>query len=173
MDLRARIYGQGPARARSRTRGGTGSDQLPQVRDSRIRAGNANPLGGTASTKAYCWGRSQTGRCIRDFLYTGNNADANRPQGIRWCPAPRIRRWTHVDESPLLQRRQPRRATVRRPLELRGSIPFFICRIHRSFDRKNRRNPHATGDGSPCAAYPDGNRILATPRFSGAYRYSG
>ena len=40
--------------------------------------GVANPLwddaGGVA--KAYAWGRSQTGRCIRDFLYEGFNADA-------------------------------------------------------------------------------------------------
>jgi hypothetical protein len=38
-------------------------------------AGNANPLGEDVD-RAYCWGRSQTGRCIRDFLYLGNNADA-------------------------------------------------------------------------------------------------
>jgi hypothetical protein len=34
----------------------------------------ANPLAGTE--KAYAWGRSQTGRCIRDFVYRGFNADA-------------------------------------------------------------------------------------------------
>ena len=39
-------------------------------------AGNANPLGEHVE-KAYCWGRSQTGRCIRDFLYRGYNADAD------------------------------------------------------------------------------------------------
>jgi len=38
-------------------------------------AGNANPLAGTE--KAYGWGRSQTGRCIRDFVYLGFNADAD------------------------------------------------------------------------------------------------
>jgi hypothetical protein len=43
--------------------------------ETRDSAGNANPLGGNIE-KAYCWGRSQTGRCIRDFLYSGNNADA-------------------------------------------------------------------------------------------------
>ena len=26
--------------------------------------------------KAYAWGRSQTGRCLRDFVYRGYNADA-------------------------------------------------------------------------------------------------
>lgn len=39
-------------------------------------AGNANPLG-TGIEKAYGWGRSQTGRCIRDFVYRGFNADAH------------------------------------------------------------------------------------------------
>ena len=34
----------------------------------------ANPLRGTE--KAYAWGRSQTGRCLRDFVYRGFNADA-------------------------------------------------------------------------------------------------
>ena len=34
----------------------------------------ANPLRGVE--KAYGWGRSQTGRCLRDFIYRGYNADA-------------------------------------------------------------------------------------------------
>lgn len=38
-------------------------------------AGNANPAG--PIEKAYCWGRSQTGRCIRDFIYRGFNADTD------------------------------------------------------------------------------------------------
>lgn len=37
-------------------------------------AGQANPLRGVQ--KAYAWGRSQTGRCLRDFVYRGFNADA-------------------------------------------------------------------------------------------------
>jgi len=37
-------------------------------------AGNPNPVG--RIEKAYGWGRSQTGRCIRDFIYNGFNADA-------------------------------------------------------------------------------------------------
>ncbi|MDH3701742.1 MAG: alpha/beta hydrolase domain-containing protein [Alphaproteobacteria bacterium] len=41
------------------------------------RAGNPNPAGGPEMVeKAYSWGRSQTGRCIRDSLYNGYNADA-------------------------------------------------------------------------------------------------
>jgi hypothetical protein len=47
--------------------------------EARDSAGNPNPLGNTEGSnvdKAYCWGRSQTGRCIRDFLYGGYNADA-------------------------------------------------------------------------------------------------
>ncbi|MCG8543590.1 MAG: hypothetical protein MJE12_05205 [Alphaproteobacteria bacterium] len=40
-------------------------------------AGNANPVGGPEFVeKAYSWGRSQTGRCIRDYVYLGYNADA-------------------------------------------------------------------------------------------------
>jgi Alpha/beta hydrolase domain len=35
---------------------------------------SANPLAGTRM--AYGWGRSQTGRCLRDFVYRGYNADA-------------------------------------------------------------------------------------------------
>ena len=38
-------------------------------------AGKANPLG-TSISRAYGWGRSQTGRCIRDFVHRGFNADA-------------------------------------------------------------------------------------------------
>jgi hypothetical protein len=36
--------------------------------------GGVNPLAGTHL--AYAWGRSQTGRCLRDFVYRGYNADA-------------------------------------------------------------------------------------------------
>jgi hypothetical protein len=41
-------------------------------------AGRTNPLweGGGSVEKAYAWGRSQTGRCMRDFVYRGFNADA-------------------------------------------------------------------------------------------------
>jgi hypothetical protein len=51
------------------------------VRDfvSFLKHGEAgNPLrgGGARVEKAYAWGRSQTGRCIRDFVYHGFNADA-------------------------------------------------------------------------------------------------
>ncbi len=38
-------------------------------------AGKPNPAGGPIE-KAYGWGRSQTGRCIRDFIHSGCNADA-------------------------------------------------------------------------------------------------
>src|SRR5579863_133856 len=44
----------------------------------RDSAGGANPLRERAvgMEKAYTWGRSQTGRCIRDFVYLGFNADS-------------------------------------------------------------------------------------------------
>jgi hypothetical protein len=40
----------------------------------KYQGGDANPLAGIS--KAYGWGRSQTGRCLRDFVYRGYNADA-------------------------------------------------------------------------------------------------
>ena len=43
--------------------------------DDTDRSGVSNPLAG-AIDRAYAWGRSQTGRCIRDFLHRGYNADA-------------------------------------------------------------------------------------------------
>jgi hypothetical protein len=41
--------------------------------------GDPNPLAadGVRLEKAYAWGRSQTGRCIRDFVYLGFNSDAS------------------------------------------------------------------------------------------------
>ncbi|MGE0222264.1 MAG: alpha/beta hydrolase domain-containing protein [Acetobacteraceae bacterium] len=48
------------------------------VRDSvsflKYDTSDANPLRGIVH--AYAWGRSQTGRCLRDFVYRGYNADA-------------------------------------------------------------------------------------------------
>jgi hypothetical protein len=46
--------------------------------DDKDAAGQPNLLGQGAlrPQKAYAWGRSQTGRCIRDFVYGGFNADA-------------------------------------------------------------------------------------------------
>ena len=42
-------------------------------------SGTPNPLARAGSLeKTYAWGRSQTGRCIRDFLHQGFNADAQR-----------------------------------------------------------------------------------------------
>jgi hypothetical protein len=42
-------------------------------------AGRANPLrdGSTGIEKAYGWGRSQSGRCIRDFIHAGFNEDVS------------------------------------------------------------------------------------------------
>ena len=46
--------------------------------ESQDAAGRANPLRdhSTGVEKAYGWGRSQSGRCIRDFVYGGFNEDA-------------------------------------------------------------------------------------------------
>ena len=39
-------------------------------------SGISNPIQGKVE-KAYAWGRSQTGRCIRDMIYQGFNVDCN------------------------------------------------------------------------------------------------
>ena len=48
------------------------------VRDfvSFLRYSEENPANLGPIEKAYAWGRSQTGRCMRDFVYRGFNADA-------------------------------------------------------------------------------------------------
>jgi hypothetical protein len=64
----------------------------------------ANPLAGTRM--AYGWGRSQTGRCLRDFVYRGYNADAaNRRvfDGIMPHVAGAGRKWlNHRFASPIV-----------------------------------------------------------------------
>ena len=51
--------------------------QLPEIRGARTRGTRQPPARrSTGIEKAYGWGRSQTGRCIRDFVYRGFNADA-------------------------------------------------------------------------------------------------
>jgi Alpha/beta hydrolase domain len=49
------------------------------VRDfvSLLRYGAEDAAGLGSIEKAYAWGRSQTGRCIRDFVFRGFNADAS------------------------------------------------------------------------------------------------
>ena len=42
----------------------------------RYHRSEANPVAAQALEKSYCFGRSQTGRCIRDAIYRGFNADA-------------------------------------------------------------------------------------------------
>ena len=50
-------------------------DLVSHLRHGGMDAGGFdNPIG--EIEKAYCWGRSQTGRCIRDFIYRGFNEDA-------------------------------------------------------------------------------------------------
>jgi len=46
-------------------------------RDAVDGAGNANPLGAASIDKVYGWGRSQTGRYLRDFVWLGCNDDGS------------------------------------------------------------------------------------------------
>jgi hypothetical protein len=65
---------------------------------------DANPLRGVE--KAYAWGRSQTGRCLRDFVYRGFNADAQERRvfdGVMPHVAGAGRKWlNHRFASPIV-----------------------------------------------------------------------
>ena len=99
LDLRACLHGEGSAGARPRPCRGARLHQLPEIR----RRSAANPLRGVE--KAYAWGRSQTGRCLRDFVYRGFNADAQRATRVRRRAAACGRRRAQVAEPPLRQSR--------------------------------------------------------------------
>jgi len=64
----------------------------------------ANPLAGLQ--KAYAWGRSQTGRCLRDFVYRGYNADSENRKvfdGVMPHVAGAGRKWlNHRFASPIV-----------------------------------------------------------------------
>ena len=72
-------------------------------------AGRPNPLRGVQ--KAYAWGRSQTGRCLRDFVYRGFNADAAGRRvfdGVLPHVAGAGRKWlNHRFASPIVSGGQP------------------------------------------------------------------
>ncbi len=94
-------------------------------------AGRINPLrqqGGTVE-KAYAWGRSQTGRGLRDFVYRGFNVDADGRKvfdGILPHVAGAGRMWlnyrfANADVSG--------RAAIRRPFQPSRQLSFLLCRV--------------------------------------------
>ena len=140
--------------------------------DDTDRRGAANPLAG-AIDKAYAWGRSQTGRCIRDFVYRGYNTDARGPARLRRGDAARLGRRPDVDEPSLRTGRHPRRPAVRGPRELRGPIPLRVRTVNRPPARPRGRNPQAARDRPSGAAHPQRNRVLAAAWVARAHRYRG
>ena len=83
---------------------------------------DANPLRGVE--KAYAWGRSQTGRCLRDFVYRGFNGDAHGRRvfdGVLPHVAGAGRKWlNHRFASPIVSGGQ----TYEDHLNVADSFPF-------------------------------------------------
>ncbi|HEX3398807.1 MAG TPA: alpha/beta hydrolase domain-containing protein [Acetobacteraceae bacterium] len=83
---------------------------------------DANPLRG--AEKAYAWGRSQTGRCLRDFVYRGFNADVLGRRvfdGVLPHVAGAGRKWlNHRFASPIVSGGQ----TYEDHLNIADSFPF-------------------------------------------------
>jgi len=91
---------------------------------------DANPLRGIE--KAYGWGRSQTGRCLRDFVYRGFNADAQGRRvfdGVMPHVAGAGRKWlNHRFASPIVSGGQQ----YEDHFNIADSFPFSYawCRDH-------------------------------------------
>ncbi len=83
---------------------------------------DGNPLRGVE--KAYAWGRSQTGRCLRDFVYRGFNADAQGRRvfdGVMPHVAGAGRKWlNHRFASPIVSGGQ----TYEDHFNIADSFPF-------------------------------------------------
>ena len=105
--------------------------------------GDANPLRGVE--KAYAWGRSQTGRCLRDFVYRGFNADA---QGRRVFDGvlPHVAgAGTQMAEPSVRQPDRLRRAAIRRSFQHRRQLSVLLRLVARPSDRARGRDPQAAG----------------------------
>ena len=132
---------------------------------------DANPLRGVE--KAYAWGRSQTGRCLRDFVYRGFNADAQGAPRVRRRAATCRRRRAQMAEPSLRQSDRLRRPAVRGSLQHRRQFSIFLRVVDRSPDGEAGRHPQTSGYRPVGDPYPDRDGILGAPRLAGAYRHAG
>ena len=131
----------------------------------------ANPLRGMQ--KAYAWGRSQTGRCLRDFVYRGYNADARGRRvfdGVMPHVAGAGRKWlNHRFASPIVSGGQQ----YEDHFNIADSFPFSYAWSTDHLTGKAGCDPEAARDRSAGVPYADGDGILGAARLAGAHRHAG
>ena len=132
--------------------------------------GQANPLrdGTPGIEKAYAWGRSQSGRFLRGFVYGGSTPRTTAGASSTAC-SPTWPGGAAAAQLPLRAAR-PLSAPARRPpLPVRG-VPVCL-RPHRgSVHRNAGRGPETPGHRPPRHPHPDRHRVLAAARLAGAHR---
>lgn len=110
--------------------------------------GQPNPLRGIE--KAYAWGRSQTGRCLRDFVYLGFNADAQGRRvfdGVLPHVAGAGRKWlNHRFASPIVAGGQQ----YEDHFNIADSFPFSYA----------RSKDHLTGQEDAILKRPDSDPLV-------------
>ncbi len=87
---------------------------------------DGNPLRGVE--KAYAWGRSQTGRCLRDFVYRGYQRRRRGTARVRRRAAACRRCRAEVAEPSLRQPDRLGRPAIRGPLQHRRQLPVLLRR---------------------------------------------
>ena len=117
----------------------------------------ANPLRGVE--KAYAWGRSQTGRCLRDFVYRGFNADAGGRRvfdGVMPHVAGAGRKWlNHRFASPIVSGGQQ----YEDHLNIADSFPFSYA----------QSRDHLTGREDAILKRPDSDPLVIHTQTSTEY----
>ena len=130
---------------------------------------DANPLRGVE--KAYAWGRSQTGRCLRDFVYRGFNADAEGRRvfdGVLPHVAGAGRKWlNHRFASPIVSGGQQ----YEDHFNIADSFPFSYAWSTDHLTGQAGCDPEAAGHRPAGVPHPDRDGILGAPRLAGAYRH--
>ncbi len=123
--------------------------------------GRANPLRDSESgiEMAYAWGRSQSGRFLREFVYQGFNEDGQGRQvfaGISPHVSGGGRVWMNCRFA------QPGRFPRQHNDHLYPSdqFPFAYAETTDPHTGRDRRDPEASGDRSICHPHSDGVRIL-------------
>ena len=139
--------------------------------DDEDHVGTPNPLreDGAGVEKAYAWGRSQSGRCLRDFIYHGFNAD-NTERRVFDGALP------HVSGGGLIWMNHRFANVVRSAgqdyedhLTPADRFPFSYASSVDHLTGKTGCNPQAPQNRSAGSAHANGNRILAAARLPRAH----